>query len=93
MAQKITWMPNAREDFRDIIHYLANEWGNTFAEEFTERVSKQLELIENHLFIGKQNEQFSSIRQLPVTKNYILYYLVLHEEIIIVNLLHTNRKR
>lgn len=86
-------MPNAREDFRNIVSYLTDEWADAFAEEFATQLNKKLELIQQHPLMGVQNEQFSSVRQISVTKKYTLYYLALREEIIVVNLLHVNRKR
>jgi addiction module RelE/StbE family toxin len=86
-------MPNAREDFREIVAYLTDEWADAFAEEFAELLNKKLELLQSHPLMGMQNEQFSSLRQISITKKYTLYYLALREEIIVVNLLHVNRKQ
>lgn len=91
MALKIVWSPNAEEDFRLILDYLMDEWADNFAEMFSDQLFKTLNLLENHPYIGMATNEFSSIRRISVTRQYGLYYMVLRDEIVIVNLLNNKK--
>ena len=45
MVKTITWHPEAKEDFREIVAYLMEVWSSEVAEKFTEQVDKTQELI------------------------------------------------
>jgi plasmid stabilization system protein ParE len=93
MALQVSWTVNAEEDFRRIISYLLDEWSDTFAEKFSEEVKKKLWLLSEQPYVGAQSSDLSSVRSVSVTRRYKLYYLILRDEVVIVNLLHVNQTR
>ncbi|TAE38262.1 MAG: type II toxin-antitoxin system RelE/ParE family toxin [Runella slithyformis] len=93
MAFEIVWSPNAEEDLHSVLNFLMEEWSDTFAETFSEKLFKVLNLLENHPYIGMTTDEFSSIRSIAVTRQYALYYMVLRNEVVIVNLLNNKNKK
>ena len=93
MAHEIVWSENAREDFREIVNYLIDEWADDFAEKFSNQISKTLELLEVHPLLGMTTSDFSSIRKIAINRKYILYYMVVNQQIIVVNIYQNSREK
>jgi plasmid stabilization system protein ParE len=93
MAKKITWSPDAREEFKTILDYLLTEWSESFAERFSEEVSRKIDLLTEQPFMGKATDLLSSVRFISINRQYTLYYVVLDDSIWIANLIHANKKR
>ena len=68
-----------------------DEWSDDFAEKFSDQLFKVLNLLEKHPFIGMATPEFNSVRQIAITRQYNLYYMVLRDEVIVVNLLNNKK--
>lgn len=93
MAHEIVWTTNAEDDFREIIEYLLDDWADDFAEKFGEQVNKALSLLETYPFLGVVTNEFSSVRKIAINRQYSLYYIVLRQQIVIVNLYQNSRNK
>ncbi|MCU0342154.1 MAG: type II toxin-antitoxin system RelE/ParE family toxin [Spirosomaceae bacterium] len=69
-----------------------DEWSDDFADVFSNRLVKVLDILEKHPFIGMVTQQFTTIRKIAIDKKYTLYYLVLGQEVVVVNVLFNHRK-
>ena len=87
MAKAITWHPEAKEDFREIVAYLMEAWSPEVAEKFTEQVDKTQELIRLQPGIGVRVGRLRSVRKVSIPPHHAMYYTFLNEAIWILNLL------
>ena len=87
MAQAVIWQPEAKEDFREIVDYLLDNWPPDVAEKFTGQVDKAQELIQLHPGIGMKVGRPRSVRKVAIPPHHFLYYTLIDEEIWILNLL------
>lgn len=91
MARQVIWTPQAREEYRDIVSYLLDAFGDVIAEKFTDRLAQVLASIEAMPSMGRTHPILRSIQQVVVRPYTVVFYIVLPDEIIIVNLLDSRR--
>ena len=92
MAFKISWTDNAKENIKDITNYLLDDWNFEVAEKFTDNLIEQTLRLEKMPFLGKEHSELDAVRKLPVLPHNILFYTILREEIIILNVLDSRKK-
>ncbi len=93
MAYSIIWLPQAEEDFLQILEYLNATFGQSVSSRFKGKVERQLEIISNNPKIHRIYFWERKIRRSVVVRQISLYYLELEveQEIIVIRLLD-NRK-
>ncbi|QRR02745.1 type II toxin-antitoxin system RelE/ParE family toxin [Dyadobacter sandarakinus] len=93
MAFKVKWTAIAKENYREALSYIYDEWGGQVAERFTEELEAKIEVLVKFPYLGRQHSSLPAVRQLVVRKKQVLFYTVVDADIIILNLLNTSRKR
>jgi addiction module RelE/StbE family toxin len=91
VAYEVVWTPAAQEDYRQIIDYLLDKSNDDAAERFTNILFKDLTILESMPYIGRPHSKMSAVRELVTSSRYILFYTVLRQEIILLNIINTNR--
>jgi plasmid stabilization system protein ParE len=91
MAFKISWTDNAKENVRDITNYLLDKWDFEVAENFSDNLIDQTLRLEKMPFLGKEHSELDAVRKLPILPNNIIFYTILRDEIIILNILDSRK--
>ncbi len=91
MAREVIWTPEAQEDYRDIISYLIDQFGDKVAEGYTQKLFETIETLLKMPYIGRAHAEFSAVRQQLVRPYTKITYLVLPEWLVIVNLTDARR--
>jgi addiction module RelE/StbE family toxin len=89
MAYQIKWTNAAKEEYHAIVSYLHDERGMSSAEIFTNELQNRLKYLEHFPLLGKQHSKLSSVRQLVIRKNIMLFYTVMDKNVIVLNVLRT----
>ena len=92
MAYEIIWSKDTRENYRDIIDTLLKRWSFEVAEEFSDKIIERLELLEMNLYLGTSHPEISSLRKLLIPPNNYLYYTVVNQQVILLNIVDSRRK-
>ncbi|MBC7890913.1 MAG: type II toxin-antitoxin system RelE/ParE family toxin [Sphingobacteriaceae bacterium] len=80
MALALVWSDEAEEEFKDIIAYLLDEWGDESARRFSDRLDKKLTSLGSMPNMGKRHSRLKAVRSLPMPPFYTLYYSVVREQ-------------
>ena len=91
MAKKVIWNPEAKEDFREIVNYLLDNWSYEIAEKFTDQVDRCQDLVQLHPNLGMRVGRLRSVRKISIPPFYSLYYTVLNDEIWLLNILDSRQ--
>ena len=91
MAYEIVWSKDARENYRDIIDVLLKRWSFEVAEEFSDKIIDRLELLEMNPYLGTSHPEISSLRKLLIPPNNYLYYTVVNQQVILLNIVDSRR--
>lgn len=86
MAREVIWTPEAQEDYREIVSYLLNEFGDEVATNYTQKLFDTIETLLKMPYIGRAHHEFSTVRQQLVRPYTKINYLVLRALLVIVNL-------
>lgn len=93
MDWEIVWTSQAREEYSDIISYLLDTFDDAVAEKFANRLDGVLNSIQTMPYMGKEHPILRAIRQVIMRPYTIVCYVVLPEQIVIINLLDSRRGR
>lgn len=91
MAYEVIWSDPAKENYRDRIADLMAAGHDRAAERFADAVFKKTELLERNPYLGMRSEFITSLRRLLVDDRYALFYTVSRMEVIVLNLVDTQR--
>ena len=91
MAYEIVWSKDARENYRDIIDVLLKRWSFEVVEEFSDKIIDRLELLEMNPYLGTSHPEISSLRKLLIPPNNYLYYTVVNQQVILLNIVDSRR--
>lgn len=91
MVRKIIWTKNAKEDFKQVVEYLHNEWSERIALNFIASFYAKIVLIDKLPQIGIKVENHENVNRILITKHNILYYIVNEKEIVLLDLLDTRQ--
>ena len=91
MAYQIVWHDNAKEDLRDILNYLLDNWSDEVAEKFNDALFGKLQSLERNPFIGIASRQVISLRKLLIVPQSYLYYTVIKDQIVVMNIVDTRK--
>ncbi len=91
-AQTVIWHPEAREDYREIIDYLLDEWSFEVADKFTDQIDEVVRMVEKHPNIGMRVGRLRSVRKIAVPPHYFLYYVFFQNQLLIFNILDNRRQ-
>lgn len=76
MAYKIIWTKNAKEDLKDIVFYLKEEWSEEISEKFISNLFSKLEILSEFPLLGKASEKNINIRRILISEQNFLYYKI-----------------
>ncbi|MBC3787636.1 type II toxin-antitoxin system RelE/ParE family toxin [Spirosoma utsteinense] len=93
MAREIAWTSQAQEDYRAVVSYLLDTFGDEVAEKYTDRLFNVLNSIAAMPQMGRQHPQLSAIRQVIMKPYTVICYLVLPDQLKIVNLLDSRSEQ
>lgn len=84
----IIWKDEAKEDLRDILHYLSRS-SSVYVENWSNELTKRLEFLESFPEMGRKvpEKELSHLRE-ALVGNYRLLYIYLHNTITIIALRH-----
>ena len=86
-------LPNAEEDFQEIISYIAAE-NPTAAYDLADRIEKNLLHLTSHTYLGKipDDEKLSSMGyHFLIAENYLIFYTISRKTILIHRIIHGAR--
>lgn len=86
MAFKVTWTPNAEEDYKKVITYLKDTWTEKVAFQFIGKVEQRLSRLSIFPLSGIVSNKEKSIRCIVITKHNKLYYRIKNDTIEILSL-------
>lgn len=61
------------------------------ADQFTDLIADKLLILEQMPFIGRRLDDLTAVRKLPLQPYNIIYYAVVGEQVIILNILDSRR--
>ncbi|WP_439558372.1 type II toxin-antitoxin system RelE/ParE family toxin [Dyadobacter sp.] len=93
MAYEIKWTADARRDYTEIISYLYDQWGFEIADEFTDKLKHQLDLLSKYPFLGKKHRAFSSVHEFVLGRHQTLYYTVFDNTVLLMNIRDNRRSK
>jgi len=91
MAQKVIWTSEAEENYRSMQDYLLEAWSDEIAERFADEVLGKVDTLETMPFAGKQTGYLSAVRQILAKPYCMIYYTVVQDLVIILNLRDTRK--
>ncbi len=91
MAHQIVWADEAKENYRAIVEYLVDTLPFDIADRFTDLIADKLRILEQMPFIGRRLDDLTAVRKLPLQPYNTIYYAVVGEQIIILNILDSRR--
>ncbi|MGF7217117.1 plasmid stabilization system protein ParE [Spirosoma lacussanchae] len=87
-ATPVIWKDEAKEDLRDILHYLSRS-PSAYVENWSDELTKKLKLLESFPEMGRKvpEKELSHLREVLVG-NYRLLYIYFHDMITIIAVRH-----
>ena len=92
MAYEVVINKRFSNKLLNILNFLVNEWSKKVANEFLDIVYGRIHAIQAHPYIGSLTH-IPNVRGLHVTKHNRMYYRVVKNKIIILNLYDTRKKK
>ena len=91
---RIKWSEQSRDDLREIVTYVASNFGKSKAAEVLEEISHLADLLKDFPLLGKgfveDKELGIAYRTLPSKRNQIVYYV--EDEMIVIVTVWQNRR-
>ncbi len=85
MSNKVFWSGKAKDDYRNILLYLQQNWTLNEVQKFTGKVERNISNLLSNSEIGTISKK-KLIRRLVVSKQISLYYKIKQGDIYIVTL-------
>ena len=87
-STQIIWTDEAKEDLRDILHYLSRS-PLVYVDNWSNELTKKLSLLESFPEMGRNvpEKELSYLREIFVG-NYRLLYIYLHDTITVIGIRH-----
>lgn len=86
MDYKLYWTGEALKNLDDILDYLSSRWTEREVKNFINKLSEQLEIILRFPLIFPHSEQQSRLRKAVLSKQTILFYEIIDNDIYLVRL-------
>lgn len=80
MAFQVRWTPNAEEDYKSGVAYLAKEWSFDIALDFMDKTEKRIDTLSYFPYLGIASNNLPEVRS-SSTKHNRLYYRVSNEQL------------
>jgi plasmid stabilization system protein ParE len=93
MDYTIVWSDAARENYRQIALYLLDAFGFAIADRFTDTINDKLRILETMPLIGRQLDNLTAVRKLPLQPHNMIYYAVVERQVIILNILDSRQSK
>jgi plasmid stabilization system protein ParE len=68
------------------------KWSFEAADEFTNKIIDRLELLEMNPYLGTSHPEITSLKKLLIPPYNYLYYTVVNQSVILLNIVDTRRK-
>ena len=91
MAYEIVINKRFTNKLLSVLGYLENEWGRKVAYAFLNKVYTRIYALQTHPFIGSLTS-INQVRSTLITKHNRMYYKVVKNKIVILNLYDTRRR-
>ena len=91
MAHQVVWTDDAKANYRAITEYLLDAFSFEVADRFTDLIADKLRILEQMPFIGRRLDSLTSVRKLPLQPYNVIYYTIVGEQVIILNILDSRR--
>ncbi|GAA0894643.1 hypothetical protein GCM10009122_43240 [Fulvivirga kasyanovii] len=91
MSKPIEWSPRSKQDYLNLLNYLADKWGNKTIHKFNDRLQSILELISKRPEMYPSSGKRKQVRRCVINKQVSLYYQVKKDKIELITLFD-NRK-
>lgn len=87
-GKPIIWKDEAKEDLRDILHYLSRS-SSVYVDNWSNDLTKKLDLLASFPEMGRKvpEKELSHLREVLIG-NYRLLYIYLHDMITIIAVRH-----
>jgi plasmid stabilization system protein ParE len=89
IAYNIVFTKSADKDEASIYKYIAETFGEIYAERFREKLLNAILLLSRHPFVGRPARNNPSLRVLLLNKQNKLVYTIAENDLIILRLLNT----
>lgn len=91
MDYTVVWSDDAKENYRTITLYLLDAFGFDTADRFTDSIAVKLRILEKMPLIGRRLDTLTAVRKLPLQPYNTIYYSVVDQQVIILNILDSRR--
>ena len=84
----VIWTDEAKEDLRDVLHYLSR-YPSAYVDDWSDQLSRKLNLLASFPEMGRMypNRNLTYLREILIG-NYRLLYIYLNEQITIIRVKH-----
>ena len=91
MAYEIIINKRFTNKLLNVLDYLEGEWGSKVAHTFLDVVYTRIYLLQSHPHIGSLTS-INNVRSTSITKHNRLYYKIVDNKVVILNLYDTRKK-
>lgn len=91
MAYTIVWTENAKEDLKQVLIYLKENWSESATNKFLDIFYQKLDFLGEFPFIGTASEKVTDVRKLVITKQTILFYKIKEHDVILLDFFDTRQ--
>ncbi len=91
MAYEIVINKRFTNKLLHVLDYLEKEWGRKVASVFLSKVYSRIYALQSHPYIGSLTS-INQVRSTIITKHNRMYYKIVKNKIVILNLYGTRRK-
>ena len=83
MAVTVIWSKQARDDFKEVVAYLRENWSDNLATTFAESSYQKIALLETMPEMGISSAKYANVRRILLSRHTVLYYQYEPESIVL----------
>jgi plasmid stabilization system protein ParE len=87
---EIIWLPQAENDFDNILDYLQKNWGDIVVDEFIYKLERILSLVSQKPTMFRRSSKMN-IHQVLITKHNLLFYRIIENKIELLTFFDTRQ--
>lgn len=91
MALNVRWTKRASRNLDQTVRYIAENWSVKSGIKFVKRVHRFVNILIEQPKIGKI--EFGDVRSFVISKQTIIFYRILHSEIIILRVVDSRQSK
>ncbi len=89
MAYQIIIKKRCTNKVQKVLTYLEKEWSHKVAAEFLLKIDRRIDLLTKQPYVGAPSMKVKNVRGLLVTRHNKMYYKVIGDNVIILNMYDT----